>query len=100
MYLSFRKNRLDPFHANGPSLYSLKPSENQRFSHIFRGFRKRPWEEMNLSDFLRDVNKRWCMFRVKNFVHKVMDTLIITLMIYCLRSNNGIHRHVYSFAET
>ena len=30
------------FLATGPFLYPLKTSENQRFSNIFRGFRKRP----------------------------------------------------------
>ena len=30
------------FHATGLFLYPLKTSENQRFSDVFRGYRKRP----------------------------------------------------------
>ena len=32
----------NPFHATGLFLYPLKTSENQRFSDVFRGYRKRP----------------------------------------------------------
>ena len=31
-----------PFHVIGLFLYPLKTSENQRFSDVFRGYRKRP----------------------------------------------------------
>ena len=33
---------LNPFHPIGLFLYHLKTSENQRFSEVFRGYRKRP----------------------------------------------------------
>ena len=34
-------NLINPFHATGFFLYPLKTSENQRFSNVFRGYRKR-----------------------------------------------------------
>ena len=34
--------RFNPFHAAGIFLYPLRIPENQRFSDIFRGYRKRP----------------------------------------------------------
>ena len=34
--------RLNPFNATGLLRYSLKTSENRRFSEVFRGYRKRP----------------------------------------------------------
>ena len=33
---------INPFHATGLYLYPLKTSENQKFSHAFRGYGKRP----------------------------------------------------------
>ena len=30
---------LNPFHANVPILYPLKTPENQRFSHVFKGYK-------------------------------------------------------------
>ena len=33
---------INPFHATGLFLFPLKTSENQRFSNILRGYRKRP----------------------------------------------------------
>ena len=33
---------INPFQATGLFLYPLKTSENQRFSDVFRGHRKRP----------------------------------------------------------
>ena len=33
-------NGFNPFQASVPFLYSLKTSENQRFSDVFRGYRK------------------------------------------------------------
>ena len=33
---------INPFYATGLFLYPLKTSENQRFSDVFRGYRKRP----------------------------------------------------------
>ena len=45
MIVCFRRvnNRgnIDPSHANGLVLYPLKKSENQKFSDVFRGYRKR-----------------------------------------------------------
>ena len=40
------------FHATGFFLYPLKISENQRFSDVFRGYRKRsvPWDELKHFD--------------------------------------------------
>ena len=35
-------NVISPFHALGFFLYLLKTLENQRFSDVFRGYRKRP----------------------------------------------------------
>ena len=36
------ENHIKPFHATGLFLYLLKTSENQRFSDIFRRYRKSP----------------------------------------------------------
>ena len=36
------RNLFNSFEATGLFLYSLKISENQRFSDVFRGYRKRP----------------------------------------------------------
>ena len=33
---------VNSFHANGLFQYPLKTSENQRFSDVFKGYRKRP----------------------------------------------------------
>ena len=33
---------VNPFHITGLFLYFLKISEKQRFSDVFRGYRKRP----------------------------------------------------------
>ena len=33
--------RVNPFHDTGVFLYPMKTSENQRFSDVFRGYRKR-----------------------------------------------------------
>ena len=38
----FSGNLISPCHATGLFLYPLKTSENQRFSDVFRGYRKRP----------------------------------------------------------
>ena len=35
-------NFISPLHATGLFLYPLKASENQRFSDVFKGYRKRP----------------------------------------------------------
>ena len=35
-----------PFHTTSLFLYPLKTSENQRFSNVFRGYRKRRWYGM------------------------------------------------------
>ena len=35
-------NNINPYHATGPFLYSLKTLENLCFSDVFRGYRKRP----------------------------------------------------------
>ena len=37
---------INSFHVFGVFLYAQKTSENQRFSNIFRGYRKRQWHEM------------------------------------------------------
>ena len=39
---SSNETLINPFHATGLFRYSLKPSENQRMSDIFRGDQKRP----------------------------------------------------------
>ena len=44
---------INPYYATGLFLYSLKTSENQRFSDVFRRYRKRPvvnWILANLVD--------------------------------------------------
>ena len=35
-------SQINPCHATGYILYLLKTSENQMFSDVFRGYRKRP----------------------------------------------------------
>ena len=40
--MTFYIEKINPFHATGLFLYPLKKSENQRFSVVFRGYRKRP----------------------------------------------------------
>ena len=47
----------NPFHANGLFPYPLKKSENQRFSDVFRGYRKRPmaWNGLRLPRGLCNV---------------------------------------------
>ena len=41
----------NPFDATGLCWYSLKASENQRFSDVFRGYRKRPVALNGLTHF-------------------------------------------------
>ena len=43
---------INPLHATGPILSPLKTSENQRFSDVFRGYRKRSVVWNGLSYFL------------------------------------------------
>ena len=38
---------INPFHAPGLFLYSLKISENQRLSNVFRGIKKDYWHEID-----------------------------------------------------
>ena len=62
-------HNLNTFHASGLFLYSMKTSENQRFSNIFRGHRNRRvrWNELKVLEtfiaFLRHykirVYQRW-----------------------------------------
>ena len=42
-------------HATDLFLYSLKSSENQTFSAVFRGYRKRPWNDMGQAK--RELNE-------------------------------------------
>ena len=42
---------LNPFYATGLFLYPLKTSENQRFSDVFMGYRKRPVGRNGLKGF-------------------------------------------------
>ena len=47
-------NLFNPFQATGLFLYPLKTSGNQRFSDVFRGYKKRPvaWNELkSIMDF-------------------------------------------------
>ena len=37
---------INHFFPISPFLYPLKRSENQRFSHLSRGYKKEQWEEM------------------------------------------------------
>ena len=41
---------VDPYHATGLFLYSLKASENFWLSNVFRGYRRRPvvWKELSI----------------------------------------------------
>ena len=43
---------INPFHATGLFRYPLKTSENQSFSDVFRGYRKRPvaWNGLNVGN--------------------------------------------------
>ena len=49
-----RHHIINPFMLLGFFLYPLKTSENQRFSYVFRGYRKRQvvWNELGRSFFL------------------------------------------------
>ena len=42
----FVRLALNLFHATDFFLYPLKRSENQSYSDVFRGYRKRSWHEM------------------------------------------------------
>ena len=51
LYLNFAVHEtLYPFYVSGLFLYPLRTSENQRFSHIFRGYRKKlvEWNRLKL----------------------------------------------------
>ena len=53
---------VNQFHATSLFRYLLKTSENQRFSNVFRGYRKRPvaWHElMNTEVFTYVIKKYW-----------------------------------------
>ena len=47
----FKRNpwetNLNPFHVIGLFLYPLETAENQRFSDVFRGYRKNYWHDMS-----------------------------------------------------
>ena len=45
-YQKVLSNDINSFHATGLFLYSLKISENQRFSNVFRGMEKDHWHEI------------------------------------------------------
>ena len=69
--------QLKPFHVTGILWYPLKPSENQRFSDAFKGYRKRPvaWnglsvycnkfqvamKQMKNESWWWIINNSWCM---------------------------------------
>ena len=48
-FLPIQLQFINPFHATGLFRYPLKISQNQMFSDVFRGYRKRPvaWNELN-----------------------------------------------------
>ena len=52
---------VNPFHANGLFRYSLKTSENQRFSDVFREYRKRPMAWNGLRNFM-NFNVHQCSY--------------------------------------
>ena len=54
MYLKVFSTSFNPFYATGLFLYPLKTSENQKFSDVFMGYRKRPWHEMSSRDFAKE----------------------------------------------
>ena len=59
-----RVNTINPYHVSGLFLYSLKTSENYRFSEVFREYRKRPviCNELSLLSFktyLRSLKSVW-----------------------------------------
>ena len=64
---------LNPFHANGLILYLLKTSENQRFSDVFRGYRKRPvaWNGLMYQLFVRTHTYYYC---IHYFLSRVWPT--------------------------
>ena len=37
---------VNPFQANGLFLYTMKTSKTQRFSDVFRGYKKYQWHKM------------------------------------------------------
>ena len=54
-------NILNLFHATGLFLYPLKTWENQRFSYIFRGYKKRPvaWNGLINAHRRDSMNRYW-----------------------------------------
>ena len=51
---------INPFHANVPFLYSLKMSENQRFSDVFRGYRNETLARKGLINQLILISIKHC----------------------------------------
>ena len=50
---------INPFHTIGPFLYPLKTSEIQRFSAVFRRYRKKSMAWNGLTRHKNHVNWRW-----------------------------------------
>ena len=55
--LIYQKIVINPVHVTGLFLYPLKTSENQRFSYIFRGYRKRPVAKNGLNRLILKFSK-------------------------------------------
>ena len=55
---SRRSDRFNAFQANVPILYSLKTPENQRYSDVFRGYKKGTFNRgKNQSDIVKKLSR-------------------------------------------
>ena len=72
------------FHDTGLFLYPLKTSENQRFSDVFKRYRKRPIAWNGLKKFRKNVKKSW--------------ELVFLLLGYFMRICGRADRDSMSFA--
>ena len=62
LFTWFNRISVNPFHATGLFLYTLKTSENQMFTDVFRGYRKRPVAWNGLMKTYRDwANVEMCI---------------------------------------
>ena len=100
------RSLIDPFHATGLFIYPLKTSENQRFSDVFRGYRKRPvaWNELQLlsvvafsrSNFRSQVTLRskywmnWLILPPSPSIYQItFDHIPITILWYRQEQSQG-----------
>ena len=99
---------IKPLHVTDVFLYPLKTSENQRFSGIFRGYRKTPvaWDELTLVQVMqkeftaafisfqqpsrhllvqslqwKHQNVVWNMFKVNNNDSRLVPTIVLVSLL-------------------